>query len=467
MNIKFLGAAREVTGSKHLLTTPSGKKVLLDCGSFQGKGLATDEKNRNPGIDPASVDHIILTHAHIDHSGMIPYFYRKGFRGSVICTHATRDLCAIMLADSGFIQEHDTRWFNKKRSRQGLPPVEPIYTRQDAQKCMELFIGVSYNRKFRIDQEITVSFTNTGHLLGSAVANLRISSGDKVTTIAYTGDIGRETNRILRPPDPFPECDYLICESTYGDRLHEDNTSAEARLLQIINQTCVVQRGKLIIPSFAIGRTQELVYVLNNFYNEGKLPHVNIYVDSPLAVNATEIFRMHPECFNAEVHDVLSGDPDPFGFSSLKYITKVEHSKKLNESKEPCVIISASGMMEAGRIKHHLANNIGNPNNTILAVGYCAPETLGARLLIGVKEVSIFGFPHQIKARIERIDSFSGHGDYAEMLRFLQCLEPKKIRKTFLVHGDPDAQAFFKNHLKKHGFRNVGVPAPGEESELV
>lgn len=466
MKITFLGAAQEVTGSKHFLTTPTGKKLLLDCGSFQGKGLATDEKNRKPGIDPASVDHIILTHAHIDHSGMIPYFYKQGFRGSVICTHATRDLCAIMLADSGFIQEHDTRWFNKKRLRQGLPPVEPIYTKQDAQKCMELFIGVSYNRKFRIDQEITVSFTNTGHLLGSAVANIRITEKDKSTTIAYTGDIGRETNRILIPPDPFPACDYLICESTYGDRLHEDNIASEGRLLQIIHQTCVVQKGKLIIPSFAIGRTQELVYVLNNFYNEGKLPRVKIYVDSPLAVNATEIFRMHPECFNADVLEVISDDPDPFGFSSLTYITKVEQSKKLNESKEPCVIISASGMMEAGRIKHHLANNISNPNNTILAVGYCAPETLGARLLAGVRNISIFGFPHEVKARIDKIDSFSGHADYSEMLRFLQCQQPKSIRKTFLVHGDPEAQKFFQKQLKKNGFRKVEVPAPGETFEL-
>jgi metallo-beta-lactamase family protein len=462
MKITFLGAAREVTGSKHLLTTPSGKKILLDCGSFQGKGLATDEKNRNPGIDPASVDHIILTHAHIDHSGMIPYFYRKGFRGSVICTHATRDLCSIMLVDSGFIQEHDTRWFNKKRARQGLPPVEPIYTKQDAQKCMGLFIGVSYNRKFRIDNEITLSFTNTGHMLGSAVANLRISSEGKSTTLAYTGDIGREANRILRSPEPFPACDYLICESTYGDRLHENNESAETQLLNIMKETCVEKGGKLIIPSFAIGRTQELVYVLNNFYNEGKLPRIKIYVDSPLAVNATEIFRMHPECFNADVLEVMADDPDPFGFSTLTYITKVEISKKLNTSSEPCVIISASGMMEAGRIKHHLANNISNPKNTILVVGYCAPETLGGRLVRGEKHVSIFGFPHEVRAKIERIESFSGHGDYAEMLHFLQCQNPKSIRKTFLVHGDPDAQLFFKTYLNKNDFRKVEIPAPGE-----
>lgn len=466
MKIKFLGAAREVTGSKHLITTLNGKKILLDCGSFQGKGLATDGKNRNPGVRPAEIDHIILTHAHIDHSGMIPYFYKQGFRGSVICTHATRDLCAIMLADSGFIQEQDIRWFNKKRARHGQPPVEPIYTKQDAEKCMELFIGVAYNRKFRIDPNITVRFTHSGHLLGSAVASIGITEEGRLTNIAYTGDIGRPESRLLRKPDPFPQCDYLICESTYGDRLHEDKKQAENLLLSILKQTCVEKGGKLIIPSFAIGRAQELVFALNNFYNEGLLPKIKIYVDSPLAVNATNIFRIHPECFNKEVLEIMETDPDPFGFASLTYITKVEESKKLNESKESCVIISASGMMEAGRIKHHLANNIDNPNNTILAVGYCAPDTLGARILRGEKNISIFGFPHTVNARVESIESFSGHADYAELLEFLACQDKKKIKKAFLVHGDPEAQEFFKRKLKDTGLRRVSSPEPGQEYEL-
>mgnify|MGYP001163336812 FL=1 len=284
MKIKFIGAAREVTGSKHLITTQSGKKILLDCGMFQGKGLETDSMNRNLGFEPSEVDHIILTHAHIDHSGLIPYLYKLGFRGSVICTNATRDLCSIMLADSGHIQEGDIKWFNKKRLKQGLEEVEAIYTREDAQKCMELFIGVAYNRKFYIDNHTKVRFTNTGHLLGAGTALLEITENDKTTKIAYTGDIGRPSSRILRAPAPFAQCDYLITEATYGNRLHTQMQIAENELLRVVNEACVVRKGKLIIPSFAIGRTQEIVYALNNFYNAGLLPKIQIYVDSPLAV---------------------------------------------------------------------------------------------------------------------------------------------------------------------------------------
>ncbi len=466
MKIKFLGAAREVTGSKHLIITAQGKKILLDCGAFQGKGLETDGMNRNPGVNPAEIDHIILSHAHIDHSGMIPFFYRNGFRGSVVCTSATRDLCSIMLSDSGFIQEHDTVWFNKKRARKGLPPVEPIYTQKDAVECMELFIGVAYNRKFNIDKNITVKFTNTGHLLGSSAITLIIDEEGRKHTIAFTGDIGRTQNYLLRPPDAFPQCDYLITESTYGDRLHKDKKGAEDELLRIVKHTCVEKRGKLIIPSFAIGRTQELVYVLNNFYNEGALPKIPIYVDSPLAVNATDIFRMHAECFNKDVLEVMNTDPDPFGFNGLNYIKNVDDSKKLNEKPEPCVIISASGMMEAGRIKHHLANNIENENNSILIVGYCAPTTLGARITRGEEEISIFGIPHKVNAEVFRIDSFSGHGDYNEMIQYLSCQDKSKMQMTFLVHGEYEVQQNYAEKLKEKGFPKLQIPASGETYEF-
>lgn len=466
MKIKFLGAAREVTGSKHFITTSSGKKILLDCGVYQGKGLETDAMNRNIGIEPHEVDHIVLTHGHIDHSGLIPYFYRHGFRGSVICTHATRDLCSIMLPDSGHIQESDTQRFNKKRAYQGLPPVEPLYTKEDADNCMELFIGIPYNRKFYIDHEIKLKITNTGHMLGSGVVNLEITENGKLTRIAYTGDIGRPENRILRSPDAFPQCDYLITESTYGNRLHPHRQSAEGELLRVVNETCVGKGGKLIIPSFAIGRAQELVHVLNNYYNEGLLPRIQIYLDSPLAVNATEIFRMHPECFNKEVLEVMETDPDPFGFSTLHYIKRAEDSKKLNEMNKPCIIISASGMMEAGRIKHHIANNISNPANTILAVGYCAPTTLGARILRGDKEVSIFGTLHQVHADIERIEAFSGHGDADEMLSFISCQDKAQIKKVFLVHGEIEAQSAYAEKLTGAGFSNIEIPEVGEEFEL-
>jgi metallo-beta-lactamase family protein len=466
MKIKFIGAAREVTGSKHLITTEGGKKILLDCGMFQGKGLETDGMNRNLMFDPAKIDHVILTHAHIDHSGLIPYIYRLGFRGSVICTSATRDLCSIMLADSGHIQEGDVKWFNKRRIAKGMQPVDPIYTEQDARACMELFIGVAYDRKFRIDGNIKVKFTDTGHMLGSGTALLEITENGKTTRIAYTGDIGRPVNRILKPPVAFPQCDYLITEATYGNRLHPQLQEAEGELLRVIRETCIEKGGRVIIPSFAIGRTQEVVYALNKFFNQGLLPKVNIYVDSPLAINATDIFRLHTDILNKDVAKVMQTDPDPFGFNSLFYIKSPEDSKRLNSNKKPCVIISASGMMEAGRIKHHLANNIENPNNTILAVGYCSPRTLGARILEGADEVSIFGVRHPVKAKIERIEAFSGHGDYSEMADYLSCQNVSQIQKVFLVHGDYDAQTAYKKTLGQQGFSNIEIPIAGEEFEL-
>ena len=466
MKIKFIGAAREVTGSKHLITTESGKRILLDCGMFQGKGLETDSMNRELGFDPLLLDHIILTHAHIDHSGLIPYVYKLGFRGSVICTNATRDLCAIMLADSGFIQEHDTRTFNKRRAKKGLPLVTPIYSQADAKDCMGLFIGVPYNMKFRIDDKIRVKFTNTGHMLGSGVANIEVIENGQVKRIAYTGDIGRPVNHILASPVPFMQADFLITESTYGDRLHKNRQEAEDELLDVVVQTCVNKGGKLIIPSFSVGRTQEVVYSLNTFFNQGRLPKVDIFVDSPLSVNATSVFRIHPECFNQNIIEVMETDPDPFGFNTLFYITRQEDSKKLNDHKKPCVIISASGMMEAGRVKHHLANNISDPVNTVLAVGYCAPSTLGARLLNGEKEVSIHGNIYRVKADIQKIDSYSGHGDYREMIEFLSCQDKSALQKTFIVHGEYETQQKYASFLKEQGYKNIEIPARGMEYEI-
>jgi metallo-beta-lactamase family protein len=466
MNIAFLGAAREVTGSKHLITTKHGKRILLDCGMYQGKGLETDTMNRNLGFDPSAIDHIILTHAHIDHSGLIPYMYKLGFTGSVICTDATRDLCAFMLADAGHIQEHDTETFNKKRLRQGKEPVEPLFTKADAIACMKLFIGISYNRKLTIDPYVRVKFTNTGHMLGSSVANLEITENGEKKRIAYTGDIGRPSNRILRSPDPFPQADILITEATYGDRLHTGWPQAEETLLEILINTCVKKGGKLIIPSFSVGRTQEIVYTLNNLFNAQRLPRIDIFVDSPLAINVTEVFRLHPECFNGSILDVMDKDPDPFGFNTLYYIRSHEESKALNTRTKACVIISASGMMEAGRVKHHLANTISNPNNTILAVGYCAPTTLGARILSGEKAVSIHGTMYQVRANIQRIDSYSGHGDYEEMIGFLNCQDKNELKQLILVHGEYESQLRYKEHLEQEGYRDILIPAVGEEIEV-
>lgn len=463
MKLKFAGAAREVTGSKILLTTDRGKRILFDCGMFQGKGLETDAMNRDLGFDPVDIDHIILTHAHIDHSGLIPYMYKLGFRGSIVCSNATRDLCSIMLADTAYIQETDTRTFNKKRAKKGLPTVTPIFTQEDAKECMSLFIGIPKNMNFRIDENIKVRFTNTGHMLGSGVANLLVSENGDEVRIAYTGDIGRPSSRILIPPQPFPQCDYLITESTYGDRLHEDTVSADEKLLKVAIHTCADKGGKLIIPSFSVGRTQEIVYSLNTFFNQGKLPMVNVFVDSPLAVNATTIFRMHPECFNKNIIKAMEDDPDPFGFNSLTYIMRAEDSKRLNDLKKPCIIISASGMMEAGRIKHHLANNISDPKNTVLVVGYCAPSTLGARIVGGAKEVSIHGNIHKVNAEVMTIDSFSGHGDYREMIGFLECQDKSLIKKTFLVHGEYETQINYSAELAKRGFKNIEIPYPKQE----
>ena len=466
MKIKFIGAAREVTGSKHLITTNSGKKILLDCGMFQGKGLETDGMNRDLMFDPSQVDHIILTHAHIDHAGLIPYAYKLGFRGSVICTSGTRDLCAIMLADSAFIQEHDTITFNKRRIKKGLPLVEPIYTQADATACMKLFIGVPNEMKFRIDENIKVKFTSTGHMLGSGVANIEITENGKVKKIAYTGDIGRPVDQILAPPQPFPQAEILITESTYGDRLHQDSEVIIEELLNIVVDTCVTKGGKLIIPAFSVGRTQEIVFALNNFFNAGRLPKIDIFVDSPLAVNATTVFRMHPECFNKNFSDVLEKDPDPFGFDNLYYINKVEDSKKLNDHKKACVIISASGMMEAGRVKHHLANNISDPKNTILIVGYCAPTTLGAKIGRGDKEVSIFGTVYEVKAEVKKIESFSGHGDYKEMISFISCQDKSSLSRIFIVHGEYETQKKYVSTLTGEGFKNIEIPAKGQEFEI-
>jgi metallo-beta-lactamase family protein len=466
MKIKFIGAAREVTGSKHLIITDSGKKLLLDCGMFQGKGLETDSMNRDLMFDPAQIDHIILTHAHIDHAGLIPYMYHLGFRGSVICSNATRDLCAIMLLDSAFIQEHDTITFNKRREKKGLPQATPLYTQADATACMSLFIGVPNDMKFRIDDNIKVKFTNTGHMLGSGVANLLITENGKITRIAYTGDIGRPVDPILAAPQPFPQADILITESTYGDRLHHDVLVAEEELLKVVVDTCVNKGGKLIIPAFSVGRTQEVVFALNNFFNQGRLPKIDIFVDSPLAVNATTVFRMHHECFNDNFARVLEKDPDPFGFDNLFYITKVEDSKRLNDHKKPCVIISASGMMEAGRVKHHLANNITDPRNTILVVGYCAPSTLGARIVRGDKEVSIHGTVYKVKAEVKKIESFSGHGDYKEMIGFISCQDKSALSKIFIVHGEYETQKKYVKSLTDEGFKNIEIPAKGQEFEI-
>ena len=461
MQIQFIGAAKEVTGSKHLITTSKGLKILLDCGMFQGKGMETDAMNRNLGFEPSEIDYLILSHAHIDHSGLIPFIHKLGFSGTVICTPATRDLCAIMLADSGKIQEYDTFINNKKRALQNLPPLEPLYSLDDAHACMSNFISVPYHKEFSIENDITVLFTDTGHILGSSAVNLSIREGKKIHKLCYTGDIGRFSKRILKDPEAFPQADFIITESTYGDRLHEKIHDAEMQLLKIVIDTCTKKKGKLIIPSFSVGRTQEIVYALDRLKNQKLLPDIDVYVDSPLSTDATNIMRLHTECFNDEMMEYIKKDPDPFGFKNLHYIQTVDQSKALNNNHKPCIIISASGMMEAGRVKHHLANNIENPKTTVLVVGYCAPTTLGAKISRGDKMVSIFGQRYNVKADVEHLESYSAHGDYNEMINFLSCQNTKKVKKVFLVHGEEKVQQNYAQHLRNAGFKNIEIPDSG------
>ena len=463
MTIQFLGAANEVTGSKHLITTRSGKRILLDCGMYQGKGMETDAANRDLGFDPRTIDCVVLSHAHIDHSGLLPYIYKLGFRGDIISTPATRDLCAIMLQDTAFIQAQDIRWYNKKMDRLHKPKVQPLYDNNHVERCMQHFVTVGYGRRYRLFDGVYLTFTNSGHMLGSAVCSFEIEEEGEVKRIAYTGDIGRAKSHILCSPQPFPQCDYLICESTYGDRLHDDALVSEEELLGVVDSTCVYKKGKLLIPSFSVGRTQEIVYVLNKLYNDGRLPHIPVYVDSPLSVNATHIFRMYLGELNEEVQDDLRFDDDPFGFNTLRYITDIRESKALNHNPNPCIIISASGMLEAGRIKHHVANHISDPSTTILIVGYCTPTSLGARIQNpDLKWISIFGFDHKIKAQVSKIEGFSGHGDYKEMIDYLtRSVNVEAVRRTFIVHGELAAQETYKDHLYEAGFRNIEHPEKG------
>jgi metallo-beta-lactamase family protein len=465
--IKFCGAARTVTGSSHLLTTESGFNVLLDCGLYQGNEDDMENFNREWGFDPSKIDVLVLSHAHIDHSGRIPRLVKDGFRGDIISTSATRDLAAIMLMDSASIQERDAEYINRKREAKGYPPVEPLYTSKDATRALEAFIGISYERWFRLNDEVSILFKDAGHILGSASVTLRIQqAGGKEITLGFTGDIGRPQRPILRDPVPLEACDYVICESTYGGRHHPDLPDDERNLMKIIQEICVDNQSKLLIPAFSVGRTQEIIYMLDRLESRGKLPKVPVYVDSPLAVNATEIFLMHPECYDDEILQYMSTDPNPFGFNGLNYVREVEQSIAINDLKGPAIIVSASGMMQAGRIRHHIRNNIEDPGAGLLVVGYCAPGTLGARIRDGFDEINLFGREYKVKAKVFQMDSFSAHGDEEEMLDYLDQQDRNKLKKIFLVHGDEEAQDDFTKALRKKGFGKIETPHLFQEFNL-
>ncbi len=390
MKIKFCGAAREVTGSCHLLTLDTGFRILLDCGLYQGHEDAMRDFNEKWLFDPKTIDCLIVSHAHIDHTGRIPKLVADGFAGPIFATHATRELCSIMLLDSAKIQETDAERDNR-HLKEGQPEAKPLYTVEDVQAAMKLFQSFNYEQTFHPAPNVRGVFRDMGHILGSASVTLEIDEHGKKTRLAFSGDIGRPSRPILDDPKPMPPSDYVLCESTYGDREHEAAPGEMEHFARIVNETLIENKGKLLIPAFAVGRTQEIVFMLDQLAKAGKLPRVEVYVDSPLAVDATDIFVHHPECFDAQLHRYMLEDENPFGFRNLHYVRTVEESKAINDNKQPAIIIAASGMMNAGRIRHHLANNIENKNNTLLIVGYCSPDTPGGQLRDGATELNFSG----------------------------------------------------------------------------
>lgn len=458
MKIAFHGAARTVTGSKHLLTLKNGRKILLDCGMFQGMGAETDILNRDFGFNATDVDYLILSHAHVDHCGLIPKLVKEGYKGKIFATPATKDLSAILMEDSANIQESDLEFENKRRANQGLPYLLPLYSMEDAKAAEQLFVNVDYDIWHTIEDGVEFCYTDAGHIIGSAAVHLKITENGVVKRLTFSGDVGRYRDVILRSPKVFPQADYILIESTYGNSLHDDANPTPDALLQWIQHTCLEKKGKLIIPAFSVGRTQELLYALNQLELQNRLPALEYFVDSPLSTKATEIVKNYPQYFNSTIQKVLQNDDDPFNFKGLKFIGSVDESKALNYYKGPCVIISASGMAEAGRVKHHISNNIENSRNTILLCGYCEPHSLGGRLKLHPKEVSIFGQEHEVNAEIGEIRSLSAHGDYNDLCQFLACQDPKKVSKLFLVHGEYNVQLDFKQRLIKKGFTDVEIP---------
>ncbi|MFI5134101.1 MAG: MBL fold metallo-hydrolase RNA specificity domain-containing protein [Chitinophagales bacterium] len=466
MKIAFHGAARTVTGSKHLLTLKNGKKILLDCGMFQGLGKETDMFNREFGFNPHEVDVMILSHAHIDHTGLIPKLVKEGFTGKIFCTPATKDLTDVLLQDSAEIQEDEIRYTNKRRVFEGLPYLRPLYTMDDAKKSVEHLVEAEYRTWFDVTDGVQAMYTDAGHIIGSTCVNIKIQEDGKETHLTFSGDVGRYRDAILKSPEVFPQADYIIMESTYGNSLHDPNVATPDLLLRWIEKACVQKKGKLIMPAFSVGRTQELLFSLNQLELANRLPELDYFVDSPLSIESTEIVKRYPQYFNKNIQKILQTDKDPFSFKGLKYVKTAEQSKLLNFQDGPMVIISASGMGDAGRVKHHISNNIENSRNTILLTGYCEPHSLGGRLMAGDKEVNIYGVTHEVNAEIGSIRSMSAHGDYEDLSQWLACQDMKQVRKLFLVHGEYNVQQDFQQRLIKKGFADVEIPAQHYEIGL-
>ncbi|MBQ3025471.1 MAG: MBL fold metallo-hydrolase [Spirochaetaceae bacterium] len=469
MTFYSLGAAQEVTGSKHILEI-NGRQIMIDCGAFQGKRDEADSKNRNLKVAADKLESVILTHAHYDHCGLLPLLTKKGFKGNIYATPATRALADLIMMDSAHIQARDAEYLRKQAARKGEKFTwTPLFNEKDVINAANQIVTLSYERNMFISPDVQLKFFDAGHILGSAFASLTISGqrkGEDVN-ILFTGDIGRKNKPIIRNPSTnVPAPDYIVLESTYGDRKHEDVKIAMDELADIVNRA-VAQKGKIIIPAFAIERTQELVYYFHLLVDQKKIPQIPIYVDSPMATNATSIFQVHPECYDESTHEAfLKHHKNPFGFNSLQFVTSVDESKSLNQKEGPMVIISADGMCEAGRILHHLANNISDSRNTILLVGYMAENTLGRRLRNRETEVKIMGDWFKVNASIEQINAFSAHADYEEMVEWLNSFDTSRLKRIFMVHGEKKAQEFFYNYLKDNGYPNVDIVKYGETYNL-
>jgi metallo-beta-lactamase family protein len=464
MKIQFLGAAQTVTGSMHLLSV-NGSRVLFDCGLFQGRRAEAFERNKNFPFEASDIDAVVLSHAHIDHAGNLPNLVRRGFKGPIYATSATRDLSNVMLFDSAYLQERDVEYVNKQRKKKNEPPVEPLYTAQDVEQAVAQMLAVRYRQDVEIADGVTISFSDAGHVLGSAVTRIEVREAGKTRVVGFSGDLGRKNMPILKDPEPIGDVDLWISESTYGARIHEPIEGMQQRVMEIITKT-IDRGGKLIVPSFSVGKTQEFLYVLFELNDAGILPRIPIFVDSPLSVNATQVFKMHPECFDKETMEYIVQHEDPFGFGRVKYIRSVEESKKLNDIDGPCMIIASSGMCEGGRILHHLANNIEDPKNTVLVIGFMAEHTLGRRIVERQPQVKIYGEPRSLRAEVAILNSFSAHAGQDELVGYAQTMDKSRINQTFLVHGELAQAQELSRKLTEAGYGNVTIPARGDLVEF-
>lgn len=456
--VTFWGAAATVTGSMHRLDA-AGKSILLDCGLYQGKRSVSYLRNRDFPFRTREIDAVVLSHAHVDHCGNLPNLVRKGFAGPIYCTPATRALAAVMLGDAAKIQEEDANYLNQKRER-GEPKILPLFDARDVYRTLTKMQAVPYGKPFEVGRGIEVTFADAGHLLGSATVHLKIDAPTGARRITFTGDVGRRGLPILRDPEPVPACDLLITESTYGGHTHEPVDETADKLGEVVRRT-VERGGRVIIPAFAVGRTQTVVYFLHQLISAGKLPELPIFVDSPMANRATEVFRAHTECFDEETLELLAVHPDLFGEKHVRYVESPTESVKLNRFDRPCVIISASGMCEAGRILHHLKHGVGDPRNTVLIAGFQAADTLGRRLVEGRPEVRILGRPCPVKAEVVVLNGLSSHADHPDLLRMLGPLAGSTA-KVRLVHGEPERAAKLEEGLKGIGFADVSAPELGD-----